>query len=286
MSNTIDGIDEFRCCPHIETSEGGRLPIVSVECEVQVNVVVATVRIKIVYRNTNNYTVSGVYKAPNSYGSATVTSCDVSYDNSHLVTAVVDPAAVSIDDAKKDPSTSRNYQDLLYFMLPFQNLGANSEIVVDLNYIQNLEFTPDGFYELIVPLYVAKHMTLPTAEIFSSVSCKLDVGTANCSWEVMTHAMSVVTQMGPYCSLRNTDSSVNNYFHLRLNALSNAISCSCCVQPNDATMNRPGGSFMTFVSPPENRYLPPPAVGRKMVSRQTDWFESCCTVPNIKYAFS
>lgn len=265
----MNSVDELRCCPYAETGEGFMLPVVSLRLEIQVNVIVATIKLTVIYRNISGRTVSGVYKASNAYGRATVTSCDVTHPGCHFVTAVIDPSVVSIDTGAKNPDWGNNsnhqYQDLLYFTMPFRDLPPNSDMTVELNYIQQLSFTSLGFYELIVPTYVPKDRLVSASVMTHDIFCKLDVGTVTCAWQVPTHSMEVIAQDGPFCALQSTNRQSNNYFHLTLNALSNQISCSFMIQQNHSSMQQPGGSFMAFVSAPETQFLPPCRVGRKMV---------------------
>ena len=251
---------------HDGNRDESQLPLVRVDCFIEVNVVVATVRIRTVYKNTSSSAVSGIYKASNAFGHATVTSCDISYPGRRFVTAVVDPDVVNpSENGLSNTGGEQHFQDLLFFSLPFQDLGVDSEMLVELCYIQNLSFTPSGFYELTVPLQVSPEQMPPSGEIESYISCKLDVGTVSCMWECPTHALSVVAQNGSYCALEAHNADIFNHLLLRLNALSDNISCSCAVQPNNISLNQPGGNFLAFVSPPSQSCLPPTKIGRNMV---------------------
>lgn len=247
-------------CPCVKTSDGVSLPVVSVFCDVQVNAVVATVRVVSVYRNPSQSPVSGVYTASNSFGEATVTSCDVSFAGRRFVTAVIDPSEVAVEN------TDGKFQNMLHFLMPFHGLPGYSDMSVELTYIQQLSFAPQGYYEIEVPLMVPPDVQIP-AGVNSSILCTLDVGSVNCVWEVPTHRMAVVSQSGSYCCLQSTDSRANNVFHLKLNVLSSSIACSCVAQPNEPSSALPGGSFMTFISPPEAQYLPSDRIGRNMACR-------------------
>jgi hypothetical protein len=271
MSST--GGNELVCCPLavVTPPEGGgersqqqNLVVVRCDCEVQINVVVASVTLRLVYRNASARAVSGVFKAGNAFGQATVTSCDMRYSGQHLVTAVIDPNVVSIDSGKNSQAPQHSeYQDLLHFILPFTDLGAGCEMAVEMSYIQNMAFTRARFYELTVPLSVPKE--LMAQGMTSEISCKIDVGSVNCVWEVPTHPMEVTAQDAAYLALQCSNTSTNSHFHLKINALSNAVAGSCSIQPNEPYSDRPGGSFMVFVTPPEERFLPPVKIGRNMV---------------------
>ena len=121
-------------CPQVLLSSGEQLPISHMDVDVSVTVTVATVQIRSFFVNSNSYAVSGLYKAPNNYSQASVTSCDISYPGKRLVTSVIDPEVVT--DVNQNPNSGADTFDPLAFSMGFEECPPQSELVVTVNYIQ------------------------------------------------------------------------------------------------------------------------------------------------------
>lgn len=178
------------------------LPIVQMDCEVYVAVTVAMVRIRAVFINTNNSTVSGVFKASNLNGRAKMTSCDMYFNGRHFIACVIDPTQVKLENKPKADKTELPF-DASMFSIPFGDCPPNAEVVVDFCYIQEMKFNSSGSYELLVPLQVPPQPHLYTPPRLSSIHCVLDVGTQTCQWRCSSHQMYVVAQTGVYPFQRN-----------------------------------------------------------------------------------
>lgn len=121
-------------CPQIFLSTGGELPIAHLDVDVSITVTVATVQIRTIFQNQNTFPVSGLYKAPNNYGLASISSCDISYPGRRLVTSVINPDIVT--NVNSNPNPDAEVFDPLAFSMGFSECPPNCEIIVTVNYLQ------------------------------------------------------------------------------------------------------------------------------------------------------
>jgi hypothetical protein len=182
--------------PHcVINSSGHVLPIIQMDCEIYVAVTVAMVRIRTVFINTSNITISGVFKASNMNGRAKMTSCDMYFNGRHFIACVIDPTQVKLENKPKEDNSELPF-DASMFTIPFTNCPPNAEVVVDFCYIQEMKFNNTGSYELLVPLQVPVQQQINIPPRMSQVHCVLDVGTPSCQWRCNSHQMYVVAQTG------------------------------------------------------------------------------------------
>jgi hypothetical protein len=127
-------ISQNLSCPQVFLNTGAELCIAHLDVDISITVTVATVQIKTIFHNQNNYPISGLYKAPNSYGQASVSSCEISFPGTRLVTSVINPDVVKNVNANPNPEAEAF--DPLAFAMGFSNCPPNCEVVVTVNYLQ------------------------------------------------------------------------------------------------------------------------------------------------------
>jgi hypothetical protein len=127
-------ISQNLSCPQIFIPTGGELPIAHLDVDVSITVTVATVRIRTVFQNQTNYPISGLYKAPNSHGRASISSCEITYPGKHLVTSVINPDVIS--NVNSNPNPDAEAFDPLAFSMGFDDCPPNCEVVVTVDYLQ------------------------------------------------------------------------------------------------------------------------------------------------------
>lgn len=121
-------------CPQVFVSTGGELPIAHLDVDISVTVTVATVQIRTTFHNPNNYPVSGVYKAPNSHGQASISSCEIAFPGKRLVTSVIDPDVIK--NVSQNPNPDVEVFDPLAFSMGFDSCPPHCEVIVTVNYLQ------------------------------------------------------------------------------------------------------------------------------------------------------
>jgi len=242
-------------------STGGELPIAHLDVDISITVTVATVQIRSIFQNPNNFPISGVYKAPNSHGQASISSCEIAFPGKRLVTSVIDPDVIK--NVNRNPNHDVEVFDPLAFTMGFDSCPPHCEVIVTVNYLQDLEFNRAGKYELVVPTCVP-NVLVSTSSRHSdlcSVRCVLDVGALQCQWSSHSHAMGVTHTAGPCITLQSQPGIRNNqFFHIEYSAYSPSISGACLVQQS----HQQRGNFVTFISPPSS-FAPTSVVGRDLV---------------------
>ena len=123
-------------CPQIFVATGGELPILHLDVDISITVTVATVQIRTIFHNPNSFPISGVYKAPNNHGQASISSCEISFPGKRLVTSVINPDVIK--NAKPNPNPDVEVFDPLAFCMGFDQCPPGCEVVVTVNYLQVL----------------------------------------------------------------------------------------------------------------------------------------------------
>ena len=136
-------ISQNLSCPQIFLNTGAELPIAHLNVDVSITVTVATVKIQTVFQNQNPFPVSGLYKVSNNYGLASISSCEITYPGTRLVTSVINPDIVT--NVNSNPNPDAEAFDPLAFSMGFSNCPPNCEVIVTVNYLQVGVRFPDGF---------------------------------------------------------------------------------------------------------------------------------------------
>jgi hypothetical protein len=121
-------------CPQMFLNSGGELPIAHLDVDISITVTVATVKIRTVFQNNTSGNASGLFKAPNNYGRASISSCEITYPGKRLVTSVINPDVVK--NVHSNPNETAEQFDPLAFAMGFTDCPANCEAVVTVNYLQ------------------------------------------------------------------------------------------------------------------------------------------------------
>ena len=121
-------------CPQVFLDGGGELPIVHLDVDVSVTVTVATVQIRSIFQNQAPYPVHGIYKCPNSYGRASISSCEISYPGRRIVTSVINPDIVTSVQPNSNPKAEAF--DPLAFSMGCENCPPQSDVIITVTYLQ------------------------------------------------------------------------------------------------------------------------------------------------------
>ena len=176
------------------------LAIYYMDVNVEIHVAIAFVSIKTSFLNISSETISGLFQLPTAAGRATVCSCDISFAGKTYSTSVIDPHASKFeankDMEKASQQCGKNVSafDPEVFTMPFANCPGSAEVIVEVKYIQNLEFDcRSGDFSVAVPTLLPSHMIYNHQQIGEcvSIACLLNPGTAICQWSCQSHTMEV-----------------------------------------------------------------------------------------------
>lgn len=255
-------------CPTLSSwnDHAGRLEDLAVyymDVTVEIHVAIAFVSIRTSYLNMSQSPITGLFQLPTAGGRATVCSCDISFAGKTFSTSVIDPSASKFEANKEMAAASaqcgKNVStfDPDVFTMPFANAPGNAEVIVEVKYIQNLDFNcTTGDFFVSVPTLVPNHMMYnhQPIEQCTSISCLLNPGTTMCQWTCSTHDMQKLSDAGTGSGGQQISLTANKHssmpnalFEIGYHAWASAISGSCIFQP---PAGKDDGAFILFVSPP------------------------------------
>lgn len=255
-------------CPTLSSwnENAGRLEDLAIyymDVSVEIHVAIAFVSIRTSYLNMSPSAISGLFQLPTAGGRATVCSCDISFAGKTFSTSVIDPSASKFEANQEMAAASaqcgKNVStfDPDVFTMPFAGVPGNAEVIVEVKYIQNLDFhCTTGDFVVSVPSLVPYHMMYNRQPIeqCTSISCLLNPGTAMCQWTCSSHDMQKAPDIGMGSGGQQISLTANKHggmpnacFEIGYHAWAPAISGSCIFQP---PTGEDDGAFILFVSPP------------------------------------
>jgi hypothetical protein len=254
------------------------LPLYSIQIYVELNVNIANVYIKSSFFNTKKSTIDGVFTFPSSYSKAVLSSCDISYGDKSFSTILLDSdeTKFAFDYVLQDSLDSahdlkvKQTMSSKSFVVPFSACPANSEIVVELKYSQELIFDDlIGDYSLIVPLFIPSYQPIIndySAHEITSIICKIYPGNTQRTkypYASSTHSLKLLEADELDASVTLSASAlVNSDFHIRYHAWMDRISPSCVILPSNK--EEESGSFLLYLNattPSKLRSIPRNVVG-------------------------
>lgn len=246
-------------CPSVVAVVDGtsrELPVYWLECDVEIHCSIAFVSLRASFLNNTNGAIFGTLKTPTFGGKATVCTCDITFAGRTYSTSVVDPgkqkhaANRELEQAGQQMGQDISKFDPNIFTMPFLGCPSNAEIVIDVKYIQTMDFDcTSGDFFLTLPTAIPPHLLYRGLDETLSITCLINPGTVQCNWRCNTHRFVQEQTIGQTITLKADSRGItNNACTISYHAWAPAISGSCIFQPPNSPNEE--GAFIVFISPP------------------------------------
>lgn len=177
----------------------GSLPILELNTNIYIAYNLSIIKIRGIYYNNISSNSSGIFHITTNYSKSIIISCNIYYNNKHYTSSIIDPLIININNNIKSKEYNENIPyDSLLFKMPYYDCPPYCNITIDVTYIEKLNFTSNGFFQLKIPLKIPSENILPNSQGYSTIKCILDSGTPIVQWNCQTHQLHLMEHTSPF----------------------------------------------------------------------------------------